>query len=190
MKREAGCYGAWAARWRVPLGLALSLLYLLVAEPTPPLLAAGGVVAFFGLMLRGWAAGHLEKGASLATAGPYALTRNPLYLGSALIGVGFALAGRSVLMAAAFALLLVLIYGPVIHREEQFLRDRFGEAHRRYEERVPLVLPRSIRPPASGEHFQWLRYRKNREYEAALGYAAAVLLLTLKMMFWRGLSFK
>jgi protein-S-isoprenylcysteine O-methyltransferase Ste14 len=187
MKGEAGGYGAWAARWRVPLGLALSLVYLLLAQPTPPLLAAGAAVAFGGLVLRGWAAGHLEKGASLATAGPYALTRNPLYLGSALIGAGFALAGRSLLMAAAFAFLLAFVYAPVIRREERFLRGQFGEASQRYEQRVPLFLPRSVRPAASSERFRWSRYRKNREYEAALGYAAGLLLLALKMMFWRRL---
>lgn len=187
MKHEAGGYGAWAARWRVPLGLALSLIYLLLAQPTPALLVAGAAVAFGGLALRGWAAGHLEKGTSLATTGPYALTRNPLYMGSTLIGAGFALAGRSLLMAAAFALLLVSVYAPVIRREEQFLRDRFGEAYRGYAERVPLFLPRSVRPAASSERFRWSRYRKNREYEAALGYAAGLLLLALKMMFWRRL---
>jgi len=190
MKREAGGYGAWAARWRVPLGFALSLVYLLVARPTPLLLATGGAAAFGGLVLRGWAAGYLEKSASLATAGPYGLTRNPLYLGSAVLGAGFALAGRSVLMAAVFLMLMAFIYGPVIRREEQFLCERFGEAYRRYEERVPLFLPRSVRPAVSSERFQWSRYRQNREYEAAFGYAAGLLLLTLKMILWPNLSLK
>jgi hypothetical protein len=185
---ESGRYGAWAARRRVPLGLALSLVYLAFAQPTLPLLVAGGAVAFGGLVLRGWAAGYLEKGTALATAGPYALTRNPLYLGSALIGVGFAVAGRSLVMAVAFALLLLLIYGPVIQREEQFLRHQFGETYRRYEQRVPLFLPRLARPAASADRFCWLRYRKNREYEAALGYVAGLLFLALKMMFWHKLS--
>ncbi|HXJ92121.1 MAG TPA: isoprenylcysteine carboxylmethyltransferase family protein [Terriglobia bacterium] len=190
MGHKAGAYGAWAARWRVPLGFGLSLAYLLLAQPTVPFLAAGGAVAFGGLLLRGWAAGHLEKGSSLATAGPYALTRNPLYLGSTLIGAGFALAGRSLLMVAAFALLLILIYGPVIRREEQFLRDRFGDAYRHYEARVPLFLPRLVRELASNEKFQWSRYKKNREYEAALGYAGGLLLLVLKMIFWPGFAHK
>ncbi len=187
MKREAGAYGAWAARWRVPLGFALSLAYLLLAKPTVPFLASGGAIALGGLLLRGWAAGHLEKGSRLATAGPYAFTRNPLYLGSTLIGAGFALAGRSLLMATAFILLLVLVYGPVIRREEQFLRERFGDAYRHYEARVPLLLPRWVRPLAAGECFEWSRYKKNREYEAALGYAGGLLLLALKMILWPGL---
>jgi len=190
MKREAAGYGAWAARWRVPLGFALSLIYLVVARPTLPLLAAGGGVALGGLLLRGWAAGYVEKGACLATAGPYSLTRNPLYLGSALIGAGFALAGRSALILMSFVALLVLIYGPVIRREEQFLCDRFGEAYRWYRDRVPLVLPRSVRLRPSSERFQWSRYRKNREYEAALGYIAGISLLIVKMTLWPNFSFK
>ena len=190
MSRDAGPYGAWAARWRVPLGFALSLAYLLLAKPTVPFLAAGAVLALGGLLLRGWAAGHLEKGARLATAGPYAFTRNPLYLGSTLIGAGFALAGRSLVMAAAFMVLLLLVYGPVMRREEKFLRDRFGEAYRRYEARVPLFVPRRVRPVVTAERFQWLRYKKNHEYEAALGYAGGLLLLLLKMTLWPGLLHK
>jgi protein-S-isoprenylcysteine O-methyltransferase Ste14 len=174
-------YGAWAARWRVPLGLALSLIYLALAQPTPPLLVAGGALALLGLALRAWAAGYLEKGASLATGGPYAFTRNPLYLGSTLIGLGFALAGNSLVMAAAFAALLVLVYRPVIRREEQFLSQKFGQVYRAYAARVPLLVPRLRRAASSGERFRWERYRKNREYEAALGYAAGIGLLALKM---------
>jgi len=190
MKREAGAYSAWAARWRVPLGFSLSLVYLLLAKPTVPFLAAGALLALCGVLLRAWAAGHLEKGASLATAGPYALTRNPLYFGSALIGAGFALAGRSLLMVIAFILLLLLVYTPVIRREEQFLRDRFGDAYRRYEASVPLFLPRLVQRSSAGERFEWSRYKRNREYEAALGYAGGLLLLVLKMILWPALLHK
>ena len=182
-------YGAWAARWRVPLGFALSLCYLVLARPTPRLLFMGGGVALIGVLLRGWAAGHLEKGSRLATSGPYAFTRNPLYLGSTLIGSGFALAGRSVIMAAAFIVLLGVVYAPVIRREERFLSQKFGDAYAGYARRVPLFLPRLSRPFSSPEQFSWCRYRKNREYEAALGWAAGVALLALKVAFrgaWPG----
>ena len=183
--RHSG-YDAWAARWRVPLGFALSLVYLLLAQPTPRMLAAGAGVAFVGLLLRAWAAGHLEKGSGLTTSGPYAFTRNPLYLGSALIGSGFALAGRSAVMAAAFIVLLVIVYGPVIRREERFLSQKFGAAYEDYAARVPLFLPRLRPPTPSAQGFRWQRYWKNREYEAALGWAAGVGLLTLKVIFRGG----
>jgi protein-S-isoprenylcysteine O-methyltransferase Ste14 len=179
--REEG-YAAWAARARVPLGFVLSLAYLVLARPTVKLLMTGAVISFLGLMLRAWAAGVVEKNAALATAGPYALTRNPLYLGSALIGAGFAVAGRSLVMAVAFAAFLMFIYVPVIRREERFLGAKFGEAYQRYARGVPVFFPRRLVPPATAEHFRWSRYRKNREYQAALGFASGFVLVALKMI--------
>lgn len=184
MKSKERSYGARAARWRVPLGFAVSIAYLLLARPTPLYLAAGSAIALAGLGLRAWAAGCLEKSARLATGGPYARTRNPLYLGSSLMGAGFALAGRSLVIAAAFAALLILIYAPVIRREAEFLEGRFGDDYRRYAAKVPLFLPRLGRAAVSGERFEWLRYRKNHEYEAALGCAAGIVFLVLRTWHW------
>jgi protein-S-isoprenylcysteine O-methyltransferase Ste14 len=181
--REKG-YGAWAARWRVPLGFAVSVAYLVLARPTPTYLAAGSALALGGLALRAWAAGCLEKSARLATGGPYARTRNPLYLGSSLMGAGFALAGRSVVMAVALGGLLIFIYAPVIRREAEFLESRFGDEYLLYAARVPLFLPRLGRVPASAGCFQWSRYRKNHEYEAALGCAAGIAFLVLRTLGW------
>lgn len=174
-------YGAWAARWRVPLGFALAVAYLVFSQPTRPLLVAGGSIALLGLVVRGWAAGFLDKNQSLASSGPYRYTRNPLYLGSALTGTGLATAGGSVVMMLAFAGLFLLVYGPVMCREQFFLRQRFGAIYDRYAASVPLLLPGRRAGPASGESFGWARYRKNREYEAALGFVAALVFLVLKM---------
>jgi len=184
--REAR-YGAWASRARVPLGLGLSLAYLVLARPTPRWLIVGSTIALLGLALRAWAAGFVEKDASLAISGPYALTRNPLYLGSALIGAGFAVAGRSLIMAIAFAALLIFIYVPVIRREEEFLRAKFGQAYREYAIDVPVFFPR-FGASASPGQFRWSRYKRNREYEAALGFVAGLALLVLKMIVLRRLA--
>jgi protein-S-isoprenylcysteine O-methyltransferase Ste14 len=181
MGASAGGYAAWAARARVPLGLALSLVYVVLARPNLQSLVVGGGIALLGLAIRAWAAGTVEKDASLATAGPYALSRNPLYLGSTLIGAGFAVAGRSLIMAVAFVILLISVYAPVIRREERFLLAKFGDSYRQYAARVPLFVPRRLVPPASAGHFHWSRYRKNREYEAGLGFIAGLVLLALKM---------
>ncbi len=181
--RESGYY-AWAARWRVPLGFAVSIAYLVLARPTPGYLAAGSVLVMLGLAVRAWAAGCLEKSARLATGGPYAHTRNPLYLGSSLMGAGFALAGRSIVMAAALGALLTCIYAPVMRREVEFLEGRFGDDYGRYAAQVPLFLPRLRRAAISAERFQWSRYRKNHEYEAALGCAAGIVFLVLRVLHW------
>ena len=174
-------YSNWAARWRVPLGFALGALYLILAQPSPALLLAGASLAFAGLLLRARSAGYLAKNQRLVTTGPYAYTRNPLYLGSALMGLGAALAGRSWVMGVAFAAFFTLVYRPVMQREAQFLRREFPEAFELYASQVPLFFPKWPRHPSPPAKFQWQLYLKNREYEAAAGYLAAMVFLALKM---------
>jgi protein-S-isoprenylcysteine O-methyltransferase Ste14 len=173
-------YTAWATRWRVPLGFLLAVAYLVFCRPTEKILIVGGVVAAAGLALRAYAAGHLTKNRQLTMSGPYACTRNPLYLGSALIGAGFAMAGGSWVLALAGAILFAAIYWPVIRREEEHLRGEFGEVYDEYAQRVPLFLPR-FRRPAGGEKFRWKQYRKNHEQEAFLGYLAVMIFLVCKI---------
>jgi protein-S-isoprenylcysteine O-methyltransferase Ste14 len=177
-------YAAWAARWRVPLGFLLGAAYLIFCRPTVRLLIAGGTVAAAGLALRAYAAGHLAKNQRLAMGGPYAYTRNPLYLGSALLGAGLAVAGGwkeyRWILALAYLVLFAAIYGPVIRREEEYLRREFGEVYDRYAQRVPLFFPRLHRAEG-GEKFQWKQYRKNHEYKAFLGFLAVMIFLAFKV---------
>ena len=109
-------YAEFAARLRVPGGFVLVAAFLWLSAPAPASLMYGLPVAALGLWLRGWAAGHLEKNQRLATGGPYAHLRNPLYLGSLLAAAGLALASQSVLLAGIFAAVFPLIYLPVIER--------------------------------------------------------------------------
>ena len=83
------------ARYRVRLGFIAAAAALWLAQPTTTSLAAGAAIALAGEGLRIWAAGHLEKGREVTASGPYRLSRHPLYLGSALIGAGFAVASAS-----------------------------------------------------------------------------------------------
>jgi protein-S-isoprenylcysteine O-methyltransferase Ste14 len=175
-------YAAWAARWRVPLGFGLGVVYLVFAQPSPRLLAAGGAVAFAGLAIRGYAAGSLEKNRALATGGPYAHTRNPLYFGSFIMGAGFAVAGGSWMLGAALVAFFLLVYWPVMRREEQFLRKEFAEAYEKYASTVPFFFPSLRRAPEREQGFCWRLYQKNREYQAAVGYLAGLLFLALKML--------
>ncbi len=174
-------YADWAARWRVPLGFAFGVAYLIFAQPTVMLLEVGASISLFGLGLRALAAGCLEKNQGLATCGPYAYTRNPLYLGSFVVGSGLALAGGSWMIGLAFFGLFILIYYPVMRREEDRLRRQFGEMYDRYAESVPLFLPTGRKAPQSGDKFRWARYRQNREYEAALGFVFVIIFLALKL---------
>lgn len=175
-------FSAFVARWRVPFGFALGVAYLVFAQPTAPLLIAGSIVALIGLGVRAYAAGHLEKDRNLATGGPYAYTRNPLYLGSLLIGIGLVLAGAQWVLGVVFVIFFLVVYGPVMRREERRLRRHFGEEFDAYAAAVPLFFPRRKPLKTSPTKFEWNRYRRNREYEAALGYLVGVIFLVVKIL--------
>jgi protein-S-isoprenylcysteine O-methyltransferase Ste14 len=180
-------YAAWAARRRVPLGFAMAVAFLIMSKPTFYLLIIGGGIALLGLFWRGLAAGYLEKGKVLAISGPYRYTRNPLYLGSFMMGLGFAVAGGSWLLGVGFLGFFLTIYWPVMRREETELRQRFSEAYDRYAGSVAQFIPNFYAPSESNrtfsspEKFDWHRYRMNREYEAALGYLIGLVVLALKL---------
>ncbi|HEV2764930.1 MAG TPA: isoprenylcysteine carboxylmethyltransferase family protein [Pyrinomonadaceae bacterium] len=172
-------------RWRVPLGFLCGALFILLARPRWTTLAAGGAVALVGLLLRAWASGHIRKNDALAVSGPYAHTRNPLYLGSFILGLGFTLAaGRPFLLGGLFAALFLGIYLPVMRVEAATLAELFGDEYRRYAAAVPLLFPR-LTPYAGGRagtKFDAALYMRYREYRAALGLCAAWGALALKAL--------
>src|SRR5579864_3865432 len=171
-----------ARRIRVPLGFAFAVLYFWLARPTWEFLAIGAVLIVPGILIRALASGHVRKNEALATTGPYAYTRNPLYLGSLLIGVGFAVAARSWWVGAGLVVMFFAIYVPVIRDEEIFLRQKFPEFEE-YARRVPRMFPR-ISSRSTGEvasAFSMDLYLKHREYNALLGSVLLVCALIIKM---------
>jgi protein-S-isoprenylcysteine O-methyltransferase Ste14 len=136
-------------------------------------------VALAGLLVRAWACGHLAKNERLATTGPFAHTRNPLYLGTLAAAAGFALAGRSGWLAVLFGVYFAAVYLPVIGEEESHLRRLFPE-YAAYAERVPRLAPR-LRPAQRSGRFQWALYRRNREYQALLAWLAGAAVLAVKL---------
>ena len=174
-----------ARRIRVPLGFVFALLYFWLARPNWRWLALGSLLIVPGLLIRALASGHVRKNEALATSGPYAYTRNPLYLGSLLMGIGFAVAARSWWVGLALAVMFFAIYLPVIRGEEKFLRETFPEFDE-YARRVPRMFPRIT--PASAERdggFSMDLFLKHREYNATIGVIAIVAALVLKMMVHR-----
>jgi len=185
----ASVWSRIARRIRVPLGFAFAVLYLWLARPTPVFMAISLILVIPGIWLRAYASGYVKKNAELTMTGPYAFTRNPLYLGSMLIAFGFALASRSIWIALALIGLFAIIYIPVIRSEEEFLRSKF-EGFDAYAARVPRLLPRLLSrvAPASvdrGERgsFSADLYRKHREYNALMGAAAIYAALALRIHF-------
>jgi protein-S-isoprenylcysteine O-methyltransferase Ste14 len=155
------------------------------ARPQLKWLLCGVGIAICGILLRGYAAGHLRKHKQLAISGPYAFTRNPLYLGSVLLAMGFSVASHSWISALLLAAYLAIFYPVVIRREQAELETLYGAAFVEYESQVPAFWPRFSPATTSTERFSWLLYRQNREYEAAIGLAVAMAILWI-LMLWRG----
>ncbi len=176
-----------ARRIRVPLGFAFAVLYFWLARPTWACLGIGAVLIVPGLLTRALASGHVKKNEALATSGPYAYTRNPLYLGSLLIGIGFAFAARSWWVGAALLVMFFAIYLPVISSEEEFLRGKFPEFDE-YARQVPRMFPR-ITPARFGDDaggFSMDLYLKHREWNALVGALAMMAGLIVKMIWHLG----
>lgn len=171
-------YADTVARLRVPSGFLLIVLFASLSDPTAQSLMAGVPVSLAGLAIRAWAAGHLAKNMQLADRGPYALVRNPLYIGTALLAAGLVIATRSVTIAAVSAVVFLFVYLPVIQLEEQHLRSLFPE-YGDYARRVPMLLPLRGAAGALGG-WQSRLYLKNEEWKAALGYAAGLAFLIIR----------
>jgi protein-S-isoprenylcysteine O-methyltransferase Ste14 len=181
----------WIARWqqaarriRVPLGFLTAALYLfeLVRRaPHPQAVAWSLALVVPGLWLRGYASGTVKKNRELAVTGPYAHTRNPLYLGSMLIAAGFAVALLSWPVALVLTVGFAVIYVPVIASEERFLRANFP-GFDDYCRRVPRLIPRltpASHPGAGAGSFSFSLYLHHREYNAGMGAMLLYLCLLL-----------
>ena len=164
-------YADFVQRLRVVFGFVLLLGFAFLTAPTPASLAVGLPGSVLGLALRGWAAGHLAKDARLATSGPYAYIRNPLYLGTLLAALGIVIASRSLWLAIIFVVAFASIYLPAVELEEQHLLEIFPD-YLAYAARIPRFWPRT-RWPGELRAFSWPLYRKNEEYKAVLGFLVA-----------------
>jgi protein-S-isoprenylcysteine O-methyltransferase Ste14 len=176
--------GAFFARWRVRLGYPLALVVLLLARPAPKSILWAIPIGLIGLSIRGMAAGFLHKQEVLTMDGPYAYTRNPLYLGSAILMIAAGVATHSWICAAILCVYFAVFYSFVMRREEAELRGRHGAAFDEYAAAVPLFFPR-LTPArltsATPGLFSFAQYKKNREYRAAIGF---LLLLGILLLIW------
>ena len=193
------CPTQWWQRWqrvarriRVPLGFITAALYVFELwrrSPRPAAIGWSLLLVIPGLALRGYASGYVKKNRELTQTGPYAHTRNPLYLGSILIAAGFAVALESWLVALVLAAGFAIIYIPVIASEEQFLRSTFPDFDA-YCRRVPRLIPRlTPKKTVGGEDnvqivpgggFSLELYLRHREYNALVG--AFLLYLSLLLL--------
>jgi protein-S-isoprenylcysteine O-methyltransferase Ste14 len=190
-RRQSGpAYLGLMQRIRVPFGFLLAPLMLIIAHPNRASMALGAGVAVLGLALRAWASGHLRKNDELTISGPYAHTRNPLYLGTLVLGIGISICSGALWFVALFGFAYLLVYVPVMIAEARTMRALFPDEYDRYSSRVPMFLPwvanrrgnsaPSDRNRPSLRAFDSSLYVKHREYRAAAGTAAVLLLLLIK----------
>ncbi len=176
--------GAFFMRSRVRLGYPLAAVVLWFSRPTPRSILLGGMVGLLGLWLRGYAAGYLHKQEVLTITGPYAHTRNPLYLGSSVLALGAAIATRSWISASLLILYFAIFYSIVMRREEKELYMHHSAAFEEYARAVPLFFPRLLPAEFAGRtsgSFSLAQYKKNHEWQAALGF---LLLLAALLLIW------
>jgi protein-S-isoprenylcysteine O-methyltransferase Ste14 len=163
------------------MGFLSAAFFIWLAQPTRTSLIAGSLVMLPGLILRGFASGHVQKDKQLTTSGPYAYTRNPLYLGSLFLASGFAVAARSWWVVAIMFMTLMLIYVPVVAGEERYLRSAFPE-YDDYARHVPRLFPRFTSYGNSQGAYSSERYRKHHEYEASIGCVVMLAILIVKLV--------
>ncbi|MGC2658686.1 MAG: methyltransferase [Bryobacteraceae bacterium] len=174
-------YADAVARLRVPCGFLLLITFAVLSRPTRASILNSIPICALGLFIRAWAAGHLAKNQDLATSGPYAYLRNPLYAGTLITAVGIMIAARNLALAAIFILVFTLVYLPVIELEEQHLREIFPD-YAIYALSIHRLLPLQKWPGAQ-RRFSWSLYRRNEEYKALIGFLIALAWLIFRSWF-------
>ena len=168
------------SRLRVPAGYLLGIVALVLARPTGRSLLLALPLVLAGEAIRLWASGHLEKTRTLATGGPYAHTRNPLYAGSALLALGVAAASASSWVVLAVVGYFLAFYPRVVREEARFLREKFPAEYAAWAAEVPLVWPRLTPGGPRRSRFDWRRVGLNREWRTAAALPLVALLLYLR----------
>ncbi len=168
----------------MPLGFVFAAVFLIFAKPTPIFMVVGISLAFIGLLIRAWSSGHIRKNQDLAVSGPYKYTRNPLYLGSFLLGLGFMIASGVWWLILLFIILYLGIYFPVMSVEADELTAIFGDKYKEYAKKVSLFFPWFSNYESDGKKFEKELYMRYREYQAGLGFLAICAVLMAKAYFF------
>jgi protein-S-isoprenylcysteine O-methyltransferase Ste14 len=170
-------------RIRIPLGFLFAIVFIVFARPSGLSLIIGGVIAIVGVAIRAWSSGYIRKASVLAVTGPYAFTRNPLYVGSFIMGLGFTIAAGVWWLAIIFAALFIGIYLPVMRVEVADMHNIFGSDFDEYEQNVPMFIPRLTPWKKIDADFDFQLYLQYREYRAAIGVVLAMAVLAAKAFF-------
>ncbi len=168
-------------RWRVRVSLLFVLMAVVLAKPELWSILAGVGLTIIGLLIRTWACGHLEKEKKLTTSGPYRYTRNPLYFGNLLIGMGIVIGAQSWWVLGCAFMVFAIFYSMTIMSEKQKMEELFPMEYPEYRRLVPLFFPSFFSTfPRQNKGFRWALYKKNKEIRAVIGSALFWLIITIK----------
>jgi protein-S-isoprenylcysteine O-methyltransferase Ste14 len=174
--------GAFVSKNRIVVSLFLGGAFLFLSKPTLFSIAACFPLVVLGEAIRTWSSGHIRKNRELAMTGPYAFTRNPLYLGNGVMGLGFALMARNWGLLLLFILCFTLIYRFTIQREEEKLSAMFGPQFALYAQSVPRFFPRLSAWRQVETAFDWGLVLKHREHRTWLGIVVVLALMMIRMV--------
>lgn len=169
-------------RLRVRAGLFIAVAVIVLARPTWSSILLGILICVPGLVIRAWASGHLRKEKALAVSGPYRYSRNPLYLGNFLLGIGITAGARSWWVLGICIVYYAAFYPMIIRRERERMRALFPLQYDEYGKRVPLFFPNPRKHLPSNGRFRWSLYKRNKEYRALLGTILVWLVLAAKLL--------
>lgn len=164
------------ARYRVTLGFVVGVICFALARPTWNTFFYGAAIAIPGELLRLWAAGHIDKGREITRSGPYRFVRHPLYLGSTIMALGFALASGSMVVVLLVMTYMVATLAAAMLTEERALDEKFQGAYSAYKEGRAQAVERP---------FTWARVVANREYRGAAGLVLGLAFLAIRLAFLR-----
>lgn len=165
-------------RRRTAFMLIGTIALLVLARTTPASFWYGLPLVVIGELIRIWSAGSLRKMEQLITSGPFALCRNPIYIGSFLMTSGYLVMCRRVDVGIIGVVLFWLFHGGAIAREEALLREKFGESYDSYCKSVPRFAPRFNLAGARGGFSRRL-LSENLEWRSAVSSLVIILLFGL-----------
>ena len=171
--------------WRVRFGFLGIISAIVFSRPTLLSLLLGLGLTDLGLLLRFWASGFLRKNQRLAVSGPYRYTRNPLYLGNLIIGIGVVVGSYSIWVAVVFFLYFIIFYPVIVMEETNTMRKLFPREYEDFSRQVPLFFP-TLRPslPKSDQKFSLELFQANKEFRALLGAVIFWAMIAAKLIFF------
>ncbi len=178
-------------RQRIILSFIAGLSFIYFATPTLTAILIGAPFILLGEAIRTWASGFIKKDKELAQEGPYALTRNPLYLGNFFIGLGFSLMANNLVLLFLFLKIFSIVYIITIRNEDKSLLEKFGDAYLAYKSKVPVFFPFKIIPLSpplqkgsegglKSFNFDWQLVKRHRENHTWVGIAGCLIIFILK----------